>query len=226
MHTLQHNLFYGRRPVAKRKATKADPELIVEFSPAAFQTMVITGNIALREFSKKIKQGKSLVFSQHNLILDAVMQQCISAITHYQGSEDAKRMYMYARALDLLWLQQENYLRAQQPRPVYVKTEYDKERIVFARDYLLTHMDAPPTLIELAAIAGLNEFKLKRGFKELFNQTVFGYLADVRLEMANRAIREKKKTATRIAFELGYASLQHFSAAYKKKFGISPGQVG
>lgn len=225
VHTLQYNLIYGKRRVTKRKTAGPDPHFTVEFSPTAFQALAVTGNTALRDFAKKIKKGKLQLLSQQYLVMDAAMQQCISAITNYQGSEDTKSMYMYARVLDLLWLLQENYLRAQQPRTMYVKTEYDKERIVFARNYLLTHMNAPPTLIDLATIAGINEFKLKRGFKEMFNQTVFGYLADVRLEMARRALREKQKTITQIAFELGYSSLQHFSAAFKKKFGVSPTNV-
>lgn len=222
VQTLQHNLVYGKRPAAKRKATEPDQHFIAEFSPAAFQTIAATGNTALRDFAKRIRKGKAQSLSPQNLVLDAAMQQCISAITHYNGNEENKRLYLHARVLELLWLQQENYQRAQEPRAVFVKTEYDKERVVFARDYLLTHMDAPPTLMQLAAIAGINEFKLKRGFREMFNQTVFAYLAEVRLDMARRALREKKKTVTQIAFELGYASLQHFSMAFKQKFGVSP----
>lgn len=61
-------------------------------------------------------------------------------------------------------------------RSVYVRTDYDKQRIFFARDCLLKNIDAPPTLSQLARAAGLNEFKLKKGFKEIFNQTVFEYL--------------------------------------------------
>jgi AraC family transcriptional regulator, transcriptional activator of the genes for pyochelin and ferripyochelin receptors len=229
VHTLEHNLVFGKRPAAKRsasgKTTGPGLHFVVEFSSAAFRKLAVTGNAALRDFAKRIKKGKAQSLSQEHLIMDAAMQQCISAITNYQGSDDVKSMYMHARVLDLLCLLQENYLRAQQPRIVYAKTEYDKERIIFARDYLLTHMNAPPTLIQLAAIAGINEFKLKHGFKEMFNQTVFGYLADVRLEMARRALREKQKTITQIAFELGYSSMQNFSAAFKKKFGIAPGSV-
>lgn len=219
LHTLQHNLAYGKRSLIKSKS-----QFIIEFTPDAFRKLALPGNTFLQDFVKRIKKGNALL-SQQPLVLDAAMQQCISSVTNYPGAEDTKKIYLYARVLELLWLQQENYLRKQHPHPVFVKTEYDKERIVFARDYLLTHMDAPPTLIRLAAIAGINEFKLKRGFKELFNQTVFAYLADVRLEMARRALAKKEKTVTRIAFELGYASLQHFSMAFKKKFGVSPNQV-
>ncbi|MGL5889574.1 MAG: helix-turn-helix transcriptional regulator, partial [Bacteroidia bacterium] len=148
--------------------------------------------------------------------------QCIYNIMHYEGEEGVKLMYLYTRVIELLMLQQQSYLRTITPRPKIVKTEYDKERIVFARDYLLTHMDVPPTLPELASVAGINEYKLKRGFRELFDSSVFGYLADVRLQMARTALQQKQKTVTQIAFELGYASLQHFSAAFKKKFGVSP----
>jgi AraC-like DNA-binding protein len=221
VHSLQHNLAYGKRPVSKRK-NAAHRHFMIEFSPGTFQSVTIAGNSVLRDFANRIKKRNTQLLSPQNLVLDAGMQQCISSMTHYQGSADSKKLYLYSRTLELLWLQQENYSRAQQPRALHVKTEYDKERIVFARDYLLTHMDAPPTLIKLAAIAGINEFKLKRGFKEIFNQTVFGYLSDVRLEMARRALREKKKTVTQIAFELGYASLQHFSKAFKEKFGVPP----
>jgi AraC family transcriptional activator of pyochelin receptor len=222
LHTLQHNLVYDKRSNKKRKSNRPDPNFIVEFSLSAFNALSINGNEILRNFTKDKKAAKNKSLSQKDLLMDAAMQQCITAITHYKGNEDTKSLYLYSRVIELLWLQQENYLRSQKPQIVYVKTEYDKERIIFARDYLITHMDSPPTLIELAAIAGLNEFKLKKGFKELFDQTVFGYLAEVRLSMAGRALREKQKTVSRIAFELGYASPQHFSAAFKKKFGVPP----
>jgi len=123
---------------------------------------------------------------------------------------------------ELLILQQKCILEAESSKPVFVKNEYDKKRIIFARGYLLTHLDAPPSLPELVALAGINEFKLKRGFSELFNHSVFGYLADVRLQMARTALKQKQKSISQIAFESGFVSLQHFSAAFKKKYGVPP----
>lgn len=221
IQTHEHNLIYSKAWTAKR-GSESQTDFIIEFSVPVFRAIANTGTDELVAFAKKTKPGRSQLFSPANLPLDAEMNRCVYRITHYEGSNNTKNLFLYARVLDLLLLQQQSYVRANTPKLIYVKNEYDKERIVFARDYLLTHMDAPPTLIQLAAIAGINEFKLKRGFKELFNQTVFVYLADVRLEMARRALLQKQKTVTQIAFELGYASLQHFSAAFKKKFGVSP----
>jgi AraC family transcriptional activator of pyochelin receptor len=222
--TQEHNLIFGKAWRANRDAG-SQPDLTIEFSIPFFRSIADTGPADLIAFSKKIKHGRSLLFSPVSLRLDAAMHPCIYQLTQYDGDDSTKRMFLYARVIDLLLLQQQSYIRANTPKMVHVKNEYDKERIVFARDYLLTHMDAPPGLIQLAAIAGINEFKLKRGFKELFGNTVFGYLADVRLEMARRALHQKQKTVTQIAFELGYASLQHFSAAFKKKFGVSPAKL-
>jgi AraC-like DNA-binding protein len=90
---------------------------------------------------------------------------------------------------------------------------------------LLAHLDCPPSLTELAKVAGLNAYKLKRGFKETFGVPAFQYLADVRLGRAREDMLAGRKSATEIAFELGYSSLPHFSHAFKKKFGVSPSRV-
>lgn len=101
----------------------------------------------------------------------------------------------------------------------------DRDRIIFARDYMMQHSDMPPTIPELAKIAGINEFKLKRGYKEIFGTTIFGHLAETRLEQSRYILQEGKKAISEIAFELGFSSVQHFSTAFKKKFGIPPGQA-
>ena len=107
----------------------------------------------------------------------------------------------------------------------FIKKEYDRERILFDRDYLIRHMENPPSLAELSRLAGINEFKLKNGFKEIFNQPVFAWLADYRLETARNELLKNDRTITEIAFELGFSSPQHFSTAFKKKYGVSPGKI-
>lgn len=222
LQTSTHKLDFGKRFIKKPKPNRHSDLFIVETSLPVFQTIALTGNEALREFYQSVRKGKSTRLTTNPLPLDLSMQHCISSMRNYTGSSENKNTFLFSKVIELLWLQQENIFRSREMKNYFVKTEYDIERITFARDYLLTHLDAPPTLQSLASIAGINEFKLKHGFKELFNQPVFTYLANIRLEMAQRALREKKKTITQIAFELGYASLQHFSKAFKDKFGVSP----
>ena len=42
--------------------------------------------------------------------------------------------------------------------------------------YLTQRMDDPPSLVELARKVGINDYKLKVGFREVFGTTVYKYL--------------------------------------------------
>ncbi len=57
-------------------------------------------------------------------------------------------------------------------------TPEDIERLEAVKHILARHLQAPPTLVELARQIGLNDFKLKKGFKFLNQKTVFEYLYD------------------------------------------------
>lgn len=217
----QHNLVYTKSASTRKNNRK----FVIEFSLQTFRSLVALGDSTLQHFARKIIKPGSHSLSRKPIPMDATMQQCIYRMTNYAEEESAKCLYIYGQIVELLVLTQLSFAKSSNEKPVYVKNEYDKERILYARDYLLTHLDAPPRLEQLAGIVGINVFKLKCGFKEMFGQPPFTYLAEVRLEMARTALKRKEKTITQIAFELGYASLQHFSAAFKKKFGMPPAQV-
>jgi AraC family transcriptional activator of pyochelin receptor len=221
----QHNLFYGKEAEGKMKVDDLQMKIfLIQFSKDSFLNLACNGNDALKRFADHVESGKSVAFSDSNLNIDLNLQNCIRSILNCNYSDSLKRMFFFSKAIEMLVLQAESFNKSIFKKG-YLKKEYDKERILFARDYLLKNIDCPPTLSELSKIAGINEFKLKKGFKETFSQTVFEYLSDVRLDIAKNDLLEKKKSVTEIAFELGYSSLQHFSAAFKKKFGISPSKV-
>lgn len=221
----QHNLFYGREAEGKMKMDESKMRtFLIQFSKKSFLEIANEGNDAIKRFADSVNAGKSVAFSDKNLPIDFNLQSCIQSILNCKFSDSLKRMYFFSKVIEMLVLQAESFNKSISKK-TYVNKEYDKERILFARDYLLKNIDCPPSLSELSKSAGINEFKLKKGFKETFNKTVFEYLSDVRLEVAKNDLLEKKKSATEIAFELGYSSLQHFSSAFKKKFGISPSKV-
>ena len=80
----------------------------------------------------------------------------------------------------------------------------------------------PPTLFELARRVGLNDFKLKRGFREAFGTTVFEYIRKLRMDKARELLEQGRLTVTEVALATGYSHFGHFSSAFKKSFGILP----
>lgn len=222
----QHNLFYGTSAEGKMKFDELRMKsFMIQFAKDSFLTMSKDGNDSLKQFAEKIVSGTPVAFSNANLNIDLPLQTCINSILNCDYTNGLKRLFLLSKTIELLVLQAESFNNFQNSKSEYIKHDYDKERIVYARDYLVKNIESPPTLVELAKIVGINEYKLKRGFKEMFNQTAFSYLSDLRLDLSKNDLLEGKKQATEIAFELGYCSLQHFSSAFKRKFGIPPSQV-
>ena len=91
-----------------------------------------------------------------------------------------------------------------------------------ARDILIRNLDDPPSLLSLAKQTGINSFKLKQGFRQVFNTTVFGYLYAYRMEEARRLLGLGELSVTQVAQTVGYSHPGKFAAAFKKKFGITP----
>ncbi len=94
-----------------------------------------------------------------------------------------------------------------------------------AHEILLSDLESPPTLTELAHQVGTNTNKLKRDFKAQFGVPVFKYLQNERLKKAYDLIKKEEKTIQEAAWAVGYDSLGSFSNAFEKKFGYRPSQV-
>ncbi|QEC78701.1 helix-turn-helix domain-containing protein [Mucilaginibacter ginsenosidivorax] len=222
----EHNLFYGKEAEGIIKVEELKMKsFMIQFTRDSFFNIARDGNDALKRFADNIVNGKLVALSETNLNIDIAIQSCLRAILECRYTESLKRIFYYSKAIELLVLQAGAFDNSKINHTRYLKSDYDKERILFARDYILDKLETPPTLMELARIAGINEFKLKKGFKEVFGTTVFGYLNEIKMELAKNDLLEKRKNATEIAFELGFSSVQHFSNAFKKKFGVSPNQA-
>ncbi|MEM9543101.1 MAG: AraC family transcriptional regulator, partial [Cyanobacteria bacterium P01_E01_bin.42] len=96
----------------------------------------------------------------------------------------------------------------------------DIDRIYHARDILRDCLDNPPSLLGLARQVGLNDYKLKLGFRYVFGTTTFGYLYQHRMERAGQMLQEKQLSVGQVARAVGYASRSSFVKAFQKKFGV------
>jgi len=60
----------------------------------------------------------------------------------------------------------------------------------------------------------------------LFGTTVFETLCNERLEMARQLLQQKSESIPlkQLAYNLGYAHTNNFVSAFKRQFGVTPGQ--
>jgi AraC-like DNA-binding protein len=80
-------------------------------------------------------------------------------------------------------------------------------------------------LEKLGYLTGRSLSTFNRDFKKLFHTTPQKWLTDKRLELAHYQLTEKGKKPTEVYLEAGFEDLSHFSFSFKKKYGVSPGQL-
>jgi AraC-like DNA-binding protein len=138
-----------------------------------------------------------------------------------QISESSEKLYYQAKALELLSL----YFSTKKPNTEncpFLNDEETVRKIKHAKEHLLKNLEAPPGLKELAKFAGLNEYQLKVGFKEIYGNTVYGYLLDHKLDHSRALLDSNKYQVNEVAYQIGYANPSHYIAAFRKKFGVTP----
>lgn len=222
----QHNLVHTKGYPNTFENLEAEGEsLSIEFTPERFYEMAKDGNQTLQTFLDCMQKDEAVVLSPRSLYLTPALKQALDSLLHcpYEGS--MKQLFMLSKAIEVLVIQAETYHQTLSNGAKSRHTSHQAKQLEEARRYVEHHIQNPPTLTALAREVGLNEYTLKRGFKETFGKTVFGYLADVRLQRAQELLTHSTESVAAIALLLGYSSSQHFSTAFKQKMGVSPSQA-
>jgi AraC family transcriptional activator of pyochelin receptor len=221
-----HNIMYSNGFEIEVQPKAAEIETFgIQFPKALFVEFTQNGNEYLQRFCDDVLAGKHVLLSEHWGPIDAATQQVIGQIMNCRFTGHLKKLFLLSKSIELLVLSAEAYNYAADKKDVFIKNKSDKEKIIAVRDLINDRLNDPPGLSEIAQLVGLNEYKLKRGFKETFNATVFEYLTGQRLQLASQYLRDTEKTSAEIAYELGYSTPQHFNNAFKKKFGVTPNSV-
>lgn len=195
----------------------------INFNTKKFIEIGQNGNEPLKRFTDNVINGKNTILSNEWKINNFKIQQVINDMITCSYKDKLKDLFLLSKSIELLVLQAETY--DQEIQNQFIKTRKDKEILIEAKELLTHRIENPPTIVELSKMMGINEYKLKKGFKELFGTTVFGYIHGMRMSLAKKLLLGTDKTAQEIAYETGYSSPQHFSKAFRDTFGVSPNSI-
>jgi len=92
-----------------------------------------------------------------------------------------------------------------------------------ARQWLDDTIDANTTLADLAAMTGVSRFQLLRSFVRETGVTPHAYLLQRRVGLAKPLLASGHSLAA-VAYQLGFADQSHFTRAFRRQFGVTPGQ--
>lgn len=95
-------------------------------------------------------------------------------------------------------------------------------RLARVLEYISYHFAEALTLERLAAEACISKYHFVRLFRERVGQSPHKYLAEIRLDTAQRMLISTDLSIAEIAVECGYSTASHFSTAFARRFGMTP----
>jgi AraC-like DNA-binding protein len=179
-------------------------------------------------YEKSVSNNTPTPMSKVNMPLTESFSNILYTMLRCPLEGRYKELFVKSKTLELLAFQLEQYEQitgmstvAEQHKGL---KKSDIEKMHHAHSIIMQNLDSPCSLIDLAHQVGTNEAYLKRHFKEVYGNTVFGYLQQVKMDKARELLADGK-TVGEVASYVGYKYPVHFARAFKKHFGYPPNKV-
>ncbi|MFZ6009342.1 MAG: helix-turn-helix transcriptional regulator [Bacteroidota bacterium] len=220
---LTHNIiFFPPQPgtFIHRMDVQKSKTLEVHLTQDYFMTLLGRNYPQAENFLMKMENGEFASMSSQSLPITASMILTIRDLLNCDKKGVLKKLFYEAKILELFMLQLEQMENMR--KPGIALSRVDTERLYEVRWIIENNLQNPYSIPELARQVGINEFKLKKGFKQLFDSTIFNYLFDLRMEHARKMLLDGNYSVAAIADTAGYKHAHHFTTAFKKKYGVLP----
>ena len=146
----------------------------------------------------------------------------LNQLINYNLSPSIKHLYFKGKAYEILSLYFNRSEETNVEKCPFLVDETNVIKLRKAKDIVVANMAEPPSLKELAEASGLSLKKLKEGFKQVYGDTVFGFLLNYKMEVARKMLESGDCNVNEVGLKVGYSTSSHFIAAFKKKYGTTP----
>ncbi len=200
-----------------------DPILLISL-------LIEPDRLPYREMSKRIMGGLPFAKAQASEPLPYVknslspsMGMAARQLMDCRFTGTAKTIYLTAKSLEIIALAMGRFKSPSLPEAHgRLPSSREKEQLYQVRQILDRQYHDPPTLAALARQTGLNQTKLKKGFKHLFHTTISAYVLSRRMEKGHELLEKGDTTVSEVAYQVGYANRAHFTRAFTRQFNYPP----
>lgn len=141
----------------------------------------------------------------------------------YLIPEQIKKSYYKIKVMEILL-----FLSAINPVNEKIENRYFNKDLVAKvkeiHEYMMGHLDEKLTTSCLASKFRVSATNLKKGFKEIYGQSIYAYLKETRVNKASEYLRETSYEIGKIAGLVGYDNASKFSSSFKSIMGINPSE--
>ncbi|OAN11608.1 hypothetical protein A3K86_22085 [Photobacterium jeanii] len=165
---------------------------------------------------------------QRNLLVEshiiAIISEMVMDICSQRKGEQERES---ASVVGAYQVEEQRDVRESEAPTFHGKSETSSQYDVLcgAIEYLESYLHTELKLEDVAKQSAMSVSALQRKFKQTFGCTVFEYVRSRRLEKVKEAMSKEQISIGEAAYMAGYNHPSNFITAFKRKFGITPGEL-
>lgn len=156
-------------------------------------------------------------------ICEMIKKMIYEIIRGYEINSQYMPMYIESNLLMLLYVMCD-HLAVKKELTTIAKSDRHQKRIAEMIQYMEEHYREDLSIEMLSQHFNMSSRYFSKLFKEQMGTTPKEYLTAIRLKKASQALLETDYSATDIALENGFANINSFHIAFKRKYGKTPAQ--
>lgn len=172
-----------------------------------------------------VKDSDLKKLTDENIILPITeeLHSILTSLERKDISGTANSMYLKAKVFELMAIQMENYKNININKEK-IKPDKTIKTLYLIRQIIKSNLHKNMSLKELTIEAGINGNTLNREFIRVFGFSINEFSTLEKMSKAKDMLENTDKMVYQIAEEVGYKNATHFSAAFKRKFEITPNE--
>jgi AraC-like DNA-binding protein len=180
----------------------------------------LPGCLYAHSFAHSVCKNQAATLCIDNISADKEMRNTISDILYNDRQYSLQGSWLEIRSKELLL--PFFMLSGAERVAIHAIDEREAEAIYRVKEKLSVELHTNHRLQELANYANLSEYKLKSGFRRIYNMSLLNFLHEVRMKKAYELIAFTELPYYEVASRVGYKSVTTFGNLFKRKMGISP----
>jgi AraC-like DNA-binding protein len=175
-----------------------------------------------KQFEKTSNHLSSHVLLHNRFAGDKVLS-LVNDILNSPFNASINKIYFEYKVREYLLLLMAESSKTEEPKIFLSKAEKDRFEDLAVR--LQQDPNGKFPITPLAREMGMNEIKLKLGFKQIFGKGIFKYHLDQRMKEAHRLLKDSGLPIKTIASLVGYSMVTSFITRFREYFGYPPSQI-
>lgn len=219
------NFKYDPQNEFRHRLPANQPFHIAHFSvaPAHFMQFLPENETWAEKLKTRIVRGERIIGEKTPAIALA-QSQALQLILNCPLSGKLGETMIETAIVQIMLLNLHSLFQSEQS-PAASPTSKDVKTANAVKEYIESTFLSDHTLNELTRQFGTNSNKLMSLFKRVFSKSIFEHIGDLKMQHGYELLAKEDRTVSEVARLLGYKNANHFSTAFKKRFGISPVKV-